>query len=455
VTLIAFPDRQPEWPVPEADAAEKSVLGAVLLRPDALQAAQDCLRSDLFRLVRHRVVWDAIVAVAAAGRAVDFVTVREELTNRGRLEDAGGLAGLGGLIDGVPKASNVAHYAGLVIEAARLRGLQEAAWLLCRQASTEAGTADELIAGAERKWRELSAGGGGHAQHDGDQIAALLYQQFSAAEAHDGLVTGLSTGFYDIDRMTGGLHAGELDILAGRPGHGKTSLAGAISWHVSNHGGVTFFASIEMSTKDIGLRLACLDAQVCFRKAREWRYVTPPERQRIMAALTKLEASGIVIDDSLRTVQDIRRGARLVQTRKGRLDLVVVDYLTMLRPSSLLGGRRGTDNRVREVGEMTGDLKALAKELKVPVLLLAQLNRSCESRPDKRPLLSDLRDSGEIEQDADLVGFVYLGHRYNDGPDNVGELIVAKHRNGSIGTIELKWTGEYMRYDNLDGSSRG
>jgi replicative DNA helicase len=448
--VLAFPARQPDWPIPEADAAEKSVLGAVLLRPDALQAAQDALRSDFFRLVRHRVVWDAIVAVAASGRAVDFITVREELTNRGRLDDAGGVAALSDLIDGVPRASNVEHYASLVREASRLRNLQDEAWLLCRQASTEAGTVDDLIAAAERRFRELAVGGGSHAQYDGEQIASLLYEQFAAADAHSGLVTGLSTGFIDLDRMTGGLHAGELDILAGRPGHGKTSLAGAISWHVSNHGGVTFFASIEMSTKDIGLRLACLDAQVCFKKAREWRYVNQPERQRLMAALSKLETSGIVIDDSLRTVQDIRRGARLVHSRKGRLDLIVVDYLTMLRPSSLLGGKRGTDNRVREVGEMTGDLKALAKEMKVPVLLLAQLNRSCESRPDKRPLLSDLRDSGEIEQDADLVGFVYLGHRYNDGPDNVGELIVAKHRNGAIGVVPLKWTGEYMRYDNAE-----
>jgi replicative DNA helicase len=382
---------------------------------------------------------------------VDFVTVREELTNRGRLEDIGGLSALTALVDGIPRTSNVAHYAGLVREAHRLRQLQEAAWLFCKQASTEAGTADDLLAGAERRIRELASGGGGHAQHDGDQVAALLIEQFTKADANQGLVTGLATGFYDIDRLTGGLHAGELDIVAGRPGHGKTSLAGAIAWHVSNHGGVTFFASIEMSTKDIGLRLACLDAQVCFQKAREWRYVSAVERQRVMSALSKLETSGIVIDDSLRTVQDIRRGARLVLARKGRLDLVVVDYLTMLRPT-VVAGRRGTDNRVREVGEMSGDLKALAKELQVPVLLLAQLNRSCEARNDKRPLLSDLRDSGEIEQDADLVGFVYLGHRYDLAPPNVGEFIVSKHRNGSIGTIELKWTGECMRYDNLEQS---
>jgi replicative DNA helicase len=449
---LVFPERQPEWPIPEADAAEKSVLGAVLLRPDALQTAQDALQSDFFRLGRHRYVWDAIQAVAASGRAVDFVTVREELTNRNRLDDVGGIKALSELVDGIPRTSNVGHYAGLVREAYRLRSLQEAAWFLCRQASIEAGPVDDLIAGAERRMRELAIGGGGHAQHDGDQVAALLYEQFTKAEAHDGLVTGLATGFYDIDKLTGGLHAGELDIVAGRPGHGKTSLAGAISWYVSSHGGVTFFASIEMSTKDIGLRLACLDAQVCFQKAREWRYVSKVERQRVMSALAKLETSGIVIDDSLRTVQDIRRGARLVLARKGRLDLIVVDYLTMLRPT-IVNGRRGTDNRVREVGEMSGDLKALAKELKVPVLLLAQLNRSCEARNDKRPLLSDLRDSGEIEQDADLVGFVYLGHRYDQTADpSLGEFIVAKHRNGSIGTIELKWTGECMRYDNLEQS---
>jgi replicative DNA helicase len=446
--VVAFPDRQPDWPIPEADDAEKSVLGAVLLSPNALLTAQDALQSDFFRLVRYRYVWEAIVAVSAAGRAVDPITVREELTNRGRLAEVGGVAGLADLIDTLPRSTNVAHYAGLVRDAHRLRQLQDTAWHICRQASTEAAPVDDLLAGAERRIRDLASGGGGHDQRDGDQVAALLFAEFSKAEESGGAVSGLETGFYDIDRLTGGFHAGELDIVAGRPGHGKTSLAGAMAWHVSNHGGVTFFASIEMSTKDIGLRLACLDAQVCFKKAREWRYVTQPERHRIMAALSKLETSGIVLDDSLRTVQDIRRGARLVLARKGRLDLIVVDYLTMLRPPST--GRRYADNRVREVGEMSGDLKALAKELKVPVLLLAQLNRSCEARTDKRPMLSDLRDSGEIEQDADLVGFVYLGHRYDLAPPDLGEFIIAKNRNGPTGMVELKWTGECMRYDNRE-----
>jgi replicative DNA helicase len=445
---IAFPDRQPDWPIPEADDAEKSVLGAVLLRPDALQAAQDALRGDFFRLARHRYVWDAIMAVAAAGRAVDFVTVREELANSRRLEDVGGVAELTRLVDGLTKATNVTHYAGLVRDAYRLRMVQEAAWVMCRQASTEAAPVDAILVQAERRIRELATGGGGHAQQDGDQLAARILDRLALMDANDGAISGLSTGFYDFDRLTTGLHPGELDILAGRPGMGKTSLAGAIAWHVANSQRVAFFASIEMTTDDVALRLACLEARVSFLKAREWRYVPQMERTRIMSAIAKLENSGIVIDDTPRTVQDIRRGARLVLARKGRLDLVIIDYLTLLRPSAQ--HRRSSDNRVLEVGEMTADLKAMAKELKVPVLLLAQLNRSCEARQDKRPLLSDIRESGNVEQDADLVTFVYLGHKYNDGPPDIGELIIAKQRNGPIAAVELKWTGECMRYDNLE-----
>jgi replicative DNA helicase len=419
----------------------------MLLRPAAVDVARDALTPECFRMVGHRAIFEAMLAVAGRGAAVDLVTVLAELRTRKTLDEAGGASALASLVEGVPRASNVEHYCGLVREAAQLRGLQVVLLGVCQQASAEAGSSDELIAEAEKRLRELSAGRSLQTLCDGDALAGRLWERLRAADANGGSLTGLSTGFYDLDRLTTGLHPGELYILAGRPGMGKTSLSGAMAWYAATHDRVAFFASLEMTTDDVALRLACLEARVSFTRAREWRSLSEDDRRRILSAIGKVETSGLVIDDTPRSVADVRRGARVVQQRKGRLDLVVIDYLTLLRPST--PSRRG-DNRVREIGEMTGECKAMAKELRVPVLLLAQLNRACETRQDKRPLLSDLRDSGEIEQDADLVAFVYLGHKYDDGPDNVGEVIVAKQRNGPVATVELRWTGEFMRYDNLE-----
>ncbi len=432
--------------VPEADAAECSVLGAILLRPTALDTARDLLTREAFRTEGHQLLWDALVALADHGVAIDPVTLRVELDRRGHLERVGGVAKLGALIDGLTRASNVEHYCGLVLEAARLRALIDALHVVCVKAGAEVGTADELIADAEKALRAVDARRSAESGCDGEVLASRLLERLRVADANGGGLTGLSTGFVDLDRLTTGLHPGELVILAGRPGMGKTSLAGAFAWWVATHDGVAFFASVEMTTDDVALRLACLEARVSFARAREWRSLPPYERSRLLSAIAKLESSGLVIDDTTRTVADVRRGARVAQQRKGRLDLVVIDYLQLLRPST---PRRG-DNRVREIGEMTGELKALAKELHVPVLLLSQLNRSCESRPNKRPLLSDLRDSGEIEQDADLVAFVYLGTKYGEEPADLGEVIVAKQRNGPVATVDLTWTGEFMRYDNRE-----
>jgi replicative DNA helicase len=445
---IPFPDREPERPTPEADQAEKAVLGAAILWPDALQAAQDGVRRDFFRLPRYRYVWQAIESLSARGEPVDVLTVRDELTKIGTLEDIGGVAELARLTDGVPRRSNTAHYAAMVKAAYRGRQLQEMAWWLYRQASVEAESVDDVLALAERKIRDISTSGGKQALFDGSELAKDVYERVNAAMT-DGAVIGLPTGFVDLDRQCAGWHQGELVILAGRPGMGKTSFAAATAWHAATHGHPTLFASIEMTTRDVGLRLACLEARVNFQLARAGR-LRELELSRMVAAIAKMEASALFLDDTIRTVTDVRRAARQVKARADRCDLVVVDYLQLMKPATE-GGRRSSDSRVREIGEMTGELKALAKEMACPVIVLSQLSRACETRGgDKKPILSDLRDSGEIEQDADFVGFLYQPHRYGLGAEGEAELIVAKQRNGPICVQPLAWFGDCMRYDSLE-----
>lgn len=447
--VVAFPDREPDRPTPEADDAERSVLGASLLWPEALQAARESgLSAAQFRLPQGVAIWQAIEALWATGQPIDALTVKGELIRRDRFVASGGDAELARLIDSVPRRTHVAYYAALVQTAARARVLQALAYSLYRQASVGTASVDELIAQTERHLRVLASGQPSAVLADGPMLAQQVCARLEHAMAHRDTVTGLSTGFVDLDRLTTGWHPGELVIIAGRPGMGKTSFAGATAWAAATHGCPTLFASIEMTAADVALRLACLDARVSFTGARGGQ-LGPDDLARLMRTMARLEASALYLEDTSRTVRDVRRQARVVAAKAGRCGLIVVDYLQLLRPPPDSPRRASSETRTREIGEMTGDLKALAKDLACPVLLLSQLNRACETRGDKRPMLSDLRDSGEIEQDADVVAFLWQGARYGLGPDGMAEVILAKQRNGPCATQQLAWTGDCMRYDDL------
>jgi replicative DNA helicase len=455
MTVVAFSasdvPEPPDAAVPQADDAEKAVLGAVLLQKDGFRTAQDCLGRDFFRLPRHRYVWDAYEAVAARGEPTDdILIVRSQLIRSGTLVEAGGESALSRLVDGLPRSTNIPHYAKIVRDKAKLRDIRLWAWGVYNTAATEQALADVVLADAERHVRELATDGPTDALLSGEQLSSPMLIRVQTALANGGKLTGISTGFYEIDEATTGLQPGQLIVIAGRPSMGKTSWASAAAWHISTHGGVVFFASIEMRTEDVALRLACLEARVDYKSAVRG-LINQTELNRIIAASAKLENSGMHIGDEVLTVQDVRRLSRVVKARTGRLDLVVVDYLTMLRPP--MGSKR-IENRSREVGDYSRELKGLAKELDVPVLVIAQLNRSPDGRQDKRPILSDLRDSGEIEQDADLVAFLYLAEKYDKSANpHIGEFIIAKQRNGPTGPIELSWDGPTMRYGNLDRRS--
>jgi replicative DNA helicase len=452
MTTLAVVSSHQNPPIPRADDAEKAVVGAILLQKDGFQAAQDCVRGDFFHALRYRYVYEAQEALAARGApTTDILLLKAELVARNKLADVGGDAGLAALTDGLPRATNIPHYAAIVREKAMLRAVSAWSTKLADAAASEQGSAEELLGEARRQLGEFEADGPGErALLTGEALSTPLIQRIAEAKSAGRSIRGLSSGYYDIDFATKGFKPGQLLIVAGRPSMGKTSLAGGMAWHASTHGKVVFFASVEMPTEDVSLRLACLDAHVDYQAADDGQ-VNDDQMARLVRSIGKLEQSTIFINDDARTVADIRRLSRATANKAGRLDLVVIDYLTMLRPSPLLGKKAWGDNRSREVGEMSRELKALAKEMRVPVLLLAQLNRSPEGRQDKRPQLSDLRDSGEIEQDADLVAFVYLHPKYDlESPQNVGEFIIAKQRNGPTGVVHLAWDGPTMSYGNLD-----
>lgn len=441
---------EPDLGTPEAEAAERSVLGAVMARDEAFEAARAALTPDHFVKPAHRYVFEAMVALHGRGEPPgDCALVLEELARMGRRGDVP--AGLiWGLQEGVPKGVNVQFYADRIRDKYELRRIKDWAWRLYCAAAKEQATGEALFGEAERRLRDVVAGGRQGRAVGGEELAARLGAYVSDVLDH-GPRRGLTTGFYDIDNATTGFHPGDLIIIAGRPSMGKTSLAGAMAWHVATHGGIVLFESLEMMTDTVMKRLACLEARVNFQHLREGR-INQTEVTALVAAQAKLEQSGIYIDDQARTVMDMRRLGRQVKAEAGKLDLMIIDYLGIMKPSATTG--RKIDSRVREVGEMTAELKLMAKEMAIPIIALAQLNRSPDGREDKRPRLSDIRESGEVEQDADLVAFMYLHHKYDKtAPPNVGEFIIEKQRNGPTLRIDLAWDGPTMRYGNLERSS--
>ncbi len=441
---VAFPPFQPDWPIPSDDAAEEALLAAVLLWPHTLQAALDAIpHAGVFRKHLHSLTWAAITAIASRGQAVDFVTVKGELTRTGALAESE-IGAYARLIDGRVRTSAIDDYAADVIDAHRLRQVQDVAWLLVKRAGERAGRADEILADAERSLRELSAGQTKTQVIAPPEVGGMVVQHMERA-LNDGGMRGVPSGFPDLDRLCMGWQPGELAIIAGRTSMGKTSFALASAWHAAAAGESVLFVSMEMAATDIALRVACIEARLSFHSVRSGR-LTEVETRRLLQAIGAIERSGFAIDDRARNVHDIRNSVRTLVNGASKVGLIVVDYLQLMTPSPRAGRTRGDVSRVREIGEMTGDLKALAKEHHCAVICLSQLSRKCEERSDKRPLLSDLRDSGEIEQDADLVGFVFRPAKYGDGPENEGEFIVAKNRNGACASVDLEWDGPSMRY---------
>jgi replicative DNA helicase len=441
---------------PHSVEAEQSVLGGLLLEASALDKVVDLVTDDDFYRHEHRLIYRQIVHLSERAKPVDVITVAESLEIAGELDKVGGLPYLGSLAQNVPSAANIRRYGEIVRERSIMRKLAEVGADIAGSAYNPTGRdAAQLLDEAESKVFEI-AEAGSRGKQGFMSMTPLLSQVVERIEtlyARDNQndVTGTATGFTDLDRMTSGLQAGELIIVAGRPSMGKTAFSINIAENVALDSKlpVAIF-SMEMGATQLAMRMLGSVGKLDQHDLRTGR-LQDDDWGRLTHAIGKLDDAPIFIDESAAlSALEVRARARRLHRQNGGLGLIVVDYLQLM--SSNAG--KASENRATEISEISRSLKALAKELHVPVVALSQLNRSLEQRPNKRPVMSDLRESGAIEQDADLILFIYRDEVYNsDSPDKgKAEIIIGKQRNGPIGKIELAFRGEYTRFDNLASS---
>lgn len=433
---------------PYSMQAEQSVLGGLLLDNDAWDRVADRVSEVDFYRKDHRLIFRTISALAEKQQPFDVVTLSEALEQTGELEEASGLAYLGALAKDTPSAANIAAYADIVRDRSVLRQLiQIGTDITASGFKTDGRDTAELLEEAERRVFEIAEqrqrGQGGF-----KPIKALLGEAVDKIETlfeQEGSITGASTGFTDLDEMTSGLQPSDLIIVAGRPSMGKTTIAMNMAENIAIKGDkpVAVF-SMEMPGDSLAMRMMSSLGRIDQHKVRTGK-LDDDEWPRLTSAINILAETKLFIDDTpALTPTEVRARARRLTKEHGQLGLIVLDYLQLMQsPSS-------GDNRVQQISDISRGLKALAKEMNVPVIALSQLNRNLEQRPNKRPVMSDLRESGGIEQDADVIVFVYRDEVYNeDSPDKgIAEIIIGKQRNGPIGTVRLTFLGQYTRFEN-------
>ncbi len=437
---------------PHSLEAEVSVLGACLISENAVAAATELLAPDDFYRSAHRVVFEAVVALSRASEPVDAVSVTEWLSRRGRLEEVGGATALYDLTEQVPTAANAAYYARLVRDRSVLRHLIDAGTQVVQLGYESEGDVARTVDRAETLVFDLARD---RTRSEVESLKRLLHDSYEKLELlakQRSEVTGLATGLDDFDRLTSGLQPQNLVIIAARPSMGKSGLALGIARYVAAdlRRPVLFF-SLEMSKVEIANRLLSSEAKVDSGKLRTGR-LEDRDWRAVGDALGHLNEAPLFIDDTPSiSLMEIRAKARRLKQREKDLAMIVVDYLQLMQSD----GRR-PESRVQEVAEMSRGLKMLAKEMDIPVVALSQLSRQPEARTDKRPMLADLRESGAIEQDADIVGFIYRDEVYDQesADKGIAELIIAKHRNGAIGTVKLAFLSHYATFANLAKGTR-
>lgn len=428
---------------PHSREAEESVLGAVLLSEDAVNEVMDRIHPEDFYVPAHQAIFEGMRELFDTSQPIDAVTTSEVLRRKGELEKIGGVAYLTRLVDVVPSTSNIVYYAGIVEEHAKRRELIRAGGTV----TDIAFDIDEEIASvldrAEQTVLAVAERRSSQALLEVGPMFNQVLEQIEALEELGSDLTGLSTGFVDLDKKLAGLQPANLVVIAGRPGMGKSSLALNIATNAASTGEPIAIFSLEMSKEEIVQRILSSVGKVDSMKLRSGQL--GPLWQKVVDAAGKMYKAPIYIDDSpVVTVTDIRAKARRLKRRRG-LSLVVVDYLQLMQAST-------RENRQQEISEITRNLKNLARELEVPIIAVSQLNRSLEAREDKRPRLSDLRESGSIEQDADVVMFIYRHEYYHPEEQEkrgIAEVIIAKHRAGSTGPIDMTFQPEFTRFANL------
>ncbi len=465
--LFSIPDvaRNPDDEVarmrvpPHSDEAEQSVLGGLLIDNGAWDRAGDLLSEGDFYNYHHKLIYAAIGWLVNATKPADVITVHERLQSLGKADEVGGLVYLNALAQSVPSAANLRRYAEIVRERAILRKLVEASSEIATKAFNPQGRAvSQILDEAEAQIFKIGEEGSRNRQgfQAMDQLVVQLIDRVT--ELHENgaeEVTGVRCGFYDLDRMTAGLQPGDLVVLAARPSMGKTAFALNIAEHVAVSEGLPVVVfSMEMGASQLALRMVGSLGRIDQQNLRTGR-LRDDEWGRLTEAVDKLGKASIYIDESAAlTPSELRARARRQARQCGQLGLIVVDYLQLMSGS----GGGSEENRATVLGEISRGLKSLAKELKCPVLALSQLNRSVESRTDKRPMMSDLRESGAIEQDADVIMFIYRDDYYNKESSKepgVAEIIIAKQRNGPVGTAKLVFLKPLTRFDNMAPGSGG
>ena len=433
-------------PYPQSVEAERALLGGVLQDPDSIIDLMELVKAEDFYRPDHADLFKLLVEMHGRGEAIDLVTLPERMQREGREERYGGVAYVVELPDHAPSTANLKHYADVIREHSVLRRLITASQAVAHQAFEGPADVAELLESAVKTIVSL---GQDHSKRAWECISLILdheierIEQLSRSQSD---VTGVRTGFGDFDVLLAGLQRGDLLILAARPSMGKTALAINIAQNAALLGkvGVGIF-SLEMARGQLVNRMVSTEGLIDAGRLRLGR-LQDEEWERLLEASEALRRAPIYIDDTpALSVNDVRARARKLQAECPDLGLIVVDYLQLMR------GEGSTQSRVQEVAEISRGLKALAKDLEVPVLALSQLSRAVEQRQDKRPMLSDLRESGSIEQDADVIMFIYRDEYYNpDTADkNLAEVIIAKQRNGSTGTVKLVFQGKYTRFDNF------
>lgn len=428
--------------------AEKMVLGSLFIEPEAILKVAELKPADFFR-ERNRWVYEAMLALTERREPLDFTLVATELEKKERLAGVGGPSFLTNLLDNTPTAMYIEHYAKLVTDAAAARGLIAAAGKLAELAYDQSLSVEDMRAKANKLMLDATSGnerGGlkGIGTFLPDIIDDISYQ----SENKDAPM-GVPTGFAMLDNILGGLQKSDLIILAARPGMGKSSLALSVAMSAANrHGARVAFFSLEMSSEQIVRRALSIETAIDSHRLRMGEIHDASEWDVLLAAANTLSTTSLYIDDTPgASVADLRAKAYRLHAEHG-LDLIIVDYLQLMAGG---GGKKG-ENREQEIAYISRSLKALAKELNVPVLALAQLSRSVEQRADKRPTLSDLRESGSIENDADVVLFIYRDDYYNEHSDkmNIADIIIAKHRHGSTGTVSLYFRKELTQFRDIE-----
>ena len=440
-----------EKTLPHSTEAERAVLGAILLDNDIFDQATEMLKSDDFYVEGHRTIYSTMIALATGSKAIDSLTLREELQRGDSLEAVGGVVYIASLLDGVPRVTNVEHYANIIREKSLLRRLVHSANEILIRSFSDEEDPGHLLEAAEKAIFEIGQEKirGGFVELP--EILAATYKHIEAIHERKELVTGLPTGFTELDHLLSGLQPSDLIIIAARPGLGKTSLALNIAQHLAvRENKITGIFSLEMAARQLGLRLLCSEARVDGHKMRSG-YLSKEDWKALAQATSRLSQVQMFIDDTPGvTILEMRSKARRLKAQHG-LDLLIVDYLQLMSGTS--GGRRA-ENRQQEISVISRSLKGLAKELDLPLIALSQLSRAPEQRRgDHKPQLSDLRESGSIEQDADVVLFIYRQDLYKreedlDEEDSYAQIIIGKQRNGPTGTVKLAFVDQWTRFEN-------